>query len=69
MEIFKRILGLLFGVLIYVLGWFLGTWIFMLVVNWVGSLFVADFSITLLQAFGINVLLTLIGGFFKGVRR
>lgn len=69
MEIFKRILGLLFGVLIYVLGWFLGTWIFMLVVNWVGSLFVADFSITLLQAFGINVLLTLIGGFFKGARR
>lgn len=69
MEILGNILKFLFGVLIYVLGWFFGTLILMLVVNWVGSLFVADFSITFLQAFGVNVLLTLIGGFFKGARR
>lgn len=69
MEILENILSFLFGVVIFVFFKFLGSCVIMFVVNWVCSLFAVDFSITLLQAFGIDVLLTLVGGFFKSARR
>ena len=69
MEILMNILSFLVGVVIFAFLKFLSSCVIMLVVNWVGSLFVAGFNITLLQAFGIDILLTLVGGYFKSVRR
>lgn len=40
-------------------------WIFMLLANWVLGLFSIAFTFTFWQAFGIVVLLSFIGGFFK----
>jgi hypothetical protein len=40
-------------------------WLLMLIVNWVASLFGAAFTLTFWQSFGICVLLSFIGGFFK----
>jgi hypothetical protein len=40
-------------------------WLLMLIVNWVASLFGVAFALTFWQAFGICVLLSFVGGFFK----
>lgn len=40
-------------------------WIGMLLFNWVLSLFDCAFALTFWQAFGIQVLLSFVGGFFK----
>jgi hypothetical protein len=43
----------------------LESWIGMLIINWVLSLFNVTFALTFWQAFGIVVLLSFVGGFFK----
>lgn len=40
-------------------------WIFMLLANWVLSLFGIGFTFTLKQALGVVIMLDFIGGFFK----
>lgn len=47
---------------------FLDAFILKLVANWVLGLFGIGFSLTFWQAFGICVLLSLIGSFFKSSR-
>lgn len=69
MEFLEHLVECLVGVVIFAFLKFLGACVIMLVVNWVGSLFVVGFHITLLQAVGIDILLTLVGGYFKSVRR
>ena len=53
------VIALVFGVLC------LEGWIFMLLANWVLGLFSIAFTFTFWQAFGIVVLLSFIGSFFK----
>ena len=52
-------LALVFGALC------LEAWIGMLLFNWVVSLFGSAFALTFWQAFGVCVLLSFVGGFFK----
>ena len=40
-------------------------WIGMLIFNWVMGLFGVAFALTFWQAFGVCVLLSFVGGFFK----
>ena len=44
---------------------FAESWVLMKVVNWVLSLFEIAFALTFKQAFGVSILLSVIGGFFK----
>lgn len=53
------VIALVFGVLCF------EGWIFMLLANWVLSLFSVAFAFTFWQAFGVVLLLSFIGGFFK----
>ena len=53
------VLALVFGVLC------LEAWIGMLIFNWVMGLFGVAFALTFWQAFGVCVLLSFVGGFFK----
>ena len=53
------VIALVFGLLC------LKGWIFMLLANWVLGLFSIAFAFTFWQAFGIVVLLSFIGSFFK----
>ena len=46
-------------------GLFVESWILMKLVNWVLSLFEIAFALTFKQAFGMSILLSVIGGFFK----
>lgn len=41
------------------------SWLGMVIINWVAELFLLNFEITFWQAFGLCVLLSFIGGFFK----
>lgn len=43
----------------------LEAWIGMLIFNWVMGLFGVAFTLTFWQAFGVCVLLSFVGGFFK----
>ena len=40
-------------------------WLFMVIANWVLGLFDIAFAFTFWQAFGVCILLSFIGGFFK----
>lgn len=53
------VLALVFGVVCF------EAWIGMLVFNWVMGLFGVTFALTFWQAFGVCVLLSFVGGFFK----
>lgn len=53
------VIALVFGILCF------EGWIFMLLANWVLSLFSVAFAFTFWQAFGVVLLLSFIGGFFK----
>lgn len=53
------IIGIVFGVFC------LEGWLFMLLANWVLGLFDIAFAFTFWQAFGVVLLLSFIGGFFK----
>lgn len=53
------IIGIVFGVFC------LEGWLFMLLANWVLGLFNIAFAFTFWQAFGVVLLLSFIGGFFK----
>ena len=53
------VLALAFGILC------LEAWIGMLLFNWVVGLFGGAFALTFWQAFGVCVLLSFVGGFFK----
>ena len=53
------VIGLVFGVVC------LEAWVGMLIFNWVMGLFGVTFALTFWQAFGVCVLLSFIGGFFK----
>ena len=53
------VLALVFGLVC------LEAWIGMLIINWVLGLFGVAFALTFWQAFGICVLLSFIGSFFK----
>lgn len=53
------VIALVFGVLCF------EGWVFMLLANWVLSLFSVAFAFTFWQAFGVVLLLSFIGGFFK----
>lgn len=52
-------IALIFGLV------FFEAWIGMLIFNWVMGLFGVAFTLTFLQAFGVCVLLSFVGGFFK----
>lgn len=52
-------LALVFGALCF------EAWIGMLLFNWVVGLFGGVFALTFWQAFGVCVLLSFVGGFFK----
>lgn len=54
------VLALVFGCIC------LEAWLGMLLFNWVISLFGGTFTFTFWQTFGIVLLLSFIGGFFKG---
>ena len=41
------------------------SWLFMKIANWVLGLFNVTFKLTFWQSFGVCVLLSFIGGFFK----
>ena len=53
------VIGLVFGLVC------LEAWIGMLIFNWVMGLFGVAFALTFWQAFGVCVLLSFVGGFFK----
>lgn len=53
------VLALVFGVVCF------EAWIGMLIFNWVMGLFGVAFALTFWQAFGVCVLLSFVGGFFK----
>lgn len=53
------VIGVVFGVFC------LEGWLFMLLANWVLGLFNIAFAFTFWQAFGVVLLLSFIGGFFK----
>jgi hypothetical protein len=62
MEVFLIVIlaiVLIFGLM------FLEAWVGMFIFNWVMSLFGATFALTFWQAFGVCVLLSFVGGFFK----
>ncbi len=61
----KNLLGLILGILIVVGFMCLESWIFMLIANWVFSLLGFAFAFTFAQAFGVCLLLSFVGGFFK----
>lgn len=53
------VLALVFGVVCF------EAWIGMLIFNWVMGLFGVAFVLTFWQAFGVCILLSFVGGFFK----
>lgn len=53
------VLALVFGVVCF------EAWIGMLIFNWVMGLFGVAFALTFWQTFGVCVLLSFVGGFFK----
>ena len=53
------VLALVFGIVCF------EAWIGMLIFNWVMGLFGVAFALTFWQAFGVCVLLSFVGGFFK----
>lgn len=64
-NIMKTVLGIILGI-VAIFGFYcLEAWIGMLLFNWVVGLLGYTFMLTFWQAFGICILLTFIGGFFK----
>jgi hypothetical protein len=53
------VIALVFGIMC------LEGWIGMVIINWVAGLFSLGFTITFWQAFGLCILLSFIGSFFK----
>lgn len=61
----KSLLSLVLGLLIVAGFMCFESWIFMLIANWVFSLLNFAFAFTFPQAFGVCLLLSFVGGFFK----
>ena len=65
LEIIGMIIGIICVVAFVAAGILVETWLLMIAINWVLGLFEVAFVLTLKQAFGINILLSILGLFLK----
>lgn len=64
-NIFQTVLVVIAVIALVFVLYAIGAAVFMAVVNWVARLFSLGFALTYWQSFGVYLLLSIVGGFFK----